>query len=550
MTSYRPAAALALLDAGRGPVAPHVAVRLARTFGGDPAALGQVSAVLRAEHLAGTALLPDPLPAVPAVRSGEGPTALGPDDRWALLCAAVAVTDRADVLLPAVGPATPALLRGQGAAGVEIAGGRFRVADDRLRCVVHDDADLAARTAAHAALARAARDGGEAGTALWHTALSTVAGDELLADGLVELAAVLTARGDTEAAHEVAREAASHGTGERRARAFFVAGRAAMWSGHLTDAEEWLRRAAGSDVPAVGRVAEHCAAVVEALRAGSVADGTGRPAVDATGPGAHLGALVDPLVRTTVARSDRIAMGAVAACLGLLDADPEGAATLLARGVLGVVPTRPRPGPWAASAGALSPVAEAHVRMVQAFLLLHAGETEQAGGVLDDAVARLPVAVVAGGLAGELSRRLDELDPGRPPATTAALEGVGPRPEEAVVGAGAWAVASAGRRSSVRTRGPGGAVLVAATSRERRDVPPGAVADDPTSSPAWTTELTGREVEVARLVTAGKTNREVAASLCVSVRTVEVHLSRIFRKLDVRSRSELVVLALAPGARS
>ncbi|HEY2937739.1 MAG TPA: AAA family ATPase [Gaiellaceae bacterium] len=51
--------------------------------------------------------------------------------------------------------------------------------------------------------------------------------------------------------------------------------------------------------------------------------------------------------------------------------------------------------------------------------------------------------------------------------------------------------------------------------------------------------LTGAEERVARLVAEGKTNREVAAALFVTERTVETHLSSIYRKLDLRSRSEL-----------
>src|SRR5690606_39119390 len=60
----------------------------------------------------------------------------------------------------------------------------------------------------------------------------------------------------------------------------------------------------------------------------------------------------------------------------------------------------------------------------------------------------------------------------------------------------------------------------------------------------WDGLLTERELDVARLVVQGRTNRQVAASLYVSVRTVEVHLGRVFRKLGVRSRTELAVLAL------
>ncbi len=52
-------------------------------------------------------------------------------------------------------------------------------------------------------------------------------------------------------------------------------------------------------------------------------------------------------------------------------------------------------------------------------------------------------------------------------------------------------------------------------------------------------ELTPAEERVAALVAEGRTNREVAAVLYVTDHTVEFHLSRIYRKLGVRSRAEL-----------
>ncbi|MEV6235583.1 helix-turn-helix transcriptional regulator [Lentzea sp. NPDC051838] len=48
--------------------------------------------------------------------------------------------------------------------------------------------------------------------------------------------------------------------------------------------------------------------------------------------------------------------------------------------------------------------------------------------------------------------------------------------------------------------------------------------------------LSGREREVAELVAAGLTNREIATKLFLSVKTVEAHLARVFTKLDVKSR--------------
>lgn len=64
---------------------------------------------------------------------------------------------------------------------------------------------------------------------------------------------------------------------------------------------------------------------------------------------------------------------------------------------------------------------------------------------------------------------------------------------------------------------------------------------------AWEAVLTDRELEVAMLIVAGAANRQVGEILGVSVRTVEVHASRIFAKLGVRSRVELTVLAHRTG---
>jgi DNA-binding NarL/FixJ family response regulator len=54
--------------------------------------------------------------------------------------------------------------------------------------------------------------------------------------------------------------------------------------------------------------------------------------------------------------------------------------------------------------------------------------------------------------------------------------------------------------------------------------------------------LTGRERDVAGLVARGRTNREVAEALFLSEKTVENHLSRIYAKLGLRSRSELAAI--------
>ncbi|MEZ5101066.1 MAG: LuxR C-terminal-related transcriptional regulator [Thermoleophilia bacterium] len=60
--------------------------------------------------------------------------------------------------------------------------------------------------------------------------------------------------------------------------------------------------------------------------------------------------------------------------------------------------------------------------------------------------------------------------------------------------------------------------------------------------------LSEREREVVALVAAGRTNREIGRALYLSEKTVENHLSRIFRKAGVRSRAALAAAAVSLGA--
>jgi DNA-binding CsgD family transcriptional regulator len=52
---------------------------------------------------------------------------------------------------------------------------------------------------------------------------------------------------------------------------------------------------------------------------------------------------------------------------------------------------------------------------------------------------------------------------------------------------------------------------------------------------------------VARLVASGRTNREVAAELIVSAKTVEYHPGHVFAKLGLSSRRELAAALAGPG---
>ena len=60
-------------------------------------------------------------------------------------------------------------------------------------------------------------------------------------------------------------------------------------------------------------------------------------------------------------------------------------------------------------------------------------------------------------------------------------------------------------------------------------------------------ELTSRELDVLRLVAAGKPNKQIAAELAISERTARTHVSRILRKLGLSSRTQAALWAVREG---
>jgi len=67
------------------------------------------------------------------------------------------------------------------------------------------------------------------------------------------------------------------------------------------------------------------------------------------------------------------------------------------------------------------------------------------------------------------------------------------------------------------------------------------------AAPAYPNGLTEREVEVLRLIAAGKTSREIAVELLLSIRTVGRHITNIYGKIDAHSKAEAATFAARYG---
>jgi DNA-binding CsgD family transcriptional regulator len=84
------------------------------------------------------------------------------------------------------------------------------------------------------------------------------------------------------------------------------------------------------------------------------------------------------------------------------------------------------------------------------------------------------------------------------------------------------------------------------SERARKEL--GASGPPLTGRAAPSNALTPQELHIAMLVAEGSTNKEVAAALFLSPKTVEAHLGRVYRKLKLRSRTELALQLVNPAS--
>jgi DNA-binding NarL/FixJ family response regulator len=101
--------------------------------------------------------------------------------------------------------------------------------------------------------------------------------------------------------------------------------------------------------------------------------------------------------------------------------------------------------------------------------------------------------------------------------------------------------------SAVHTVAQGNALLEPGATRRLIEAYVTAQAAVPPPATTLPATLTAREVEILRLIAAGRTNSEIADHLCISPFTCKSHVSHILTKLGARDRIQLVVLAYESG---
>ncbi|MEU7137114.1 LuxR C-terminal-related transcriptional regulator [Streptomyces sp. NPDC046261] len=242
------AAATDLVAAHQGPVAAEVAERLVRDTGGNPLALIELARLLDAEHLAGTAALPLPLPVGRATTALFAPrlSAVGAERRTALLLAALTDTDVDTVTDAAreLGLPAEAVTDLDDDGLVTIEARRIVFAHPLVRSAVVEVATPAQQRAAHRALARALTGPEHTDRRAWHLSASVVGRDEEVAAELERMADRMRDKRAYQVASQSYERAAELAADRGRyARCRFQAAAAAWFAGQFHRAHDLVAEA-------------------------------------------------------------------------------------------------------------------------------------------------------------------------------------------------------------------------------------------------------------------------------------------------------------------
>lgn len=573
-------------------VEPRVADRLIEITRGNPLALLELPTVLTERQLAGREPLEDPLPVGKQIEASflSRVRSLSPAAQTTLLVAAAADTgDVATTLDAAASLEAPAhaLEEAERERLIAIDDGRFAFTHPLVRSAVYQAAEASARRATHRALAHALQGRGRSDRRAWHLAAAALGADEEAAGALVEAAADAELRtGLVEAAHANERAARLTSDPSLRAEQLLKASRRLRSAGEARRAQTLLAEIAESahdpeiradiqlqraslEMHVGDPVVAHRLFVEEAARMEAV----DRPraallyvlsanfhlfqldavaAVETARKAWEIGK--DDLETTEVGRLElplRLLLGTaltlhgeteealphVHRCADICEADPRKEQVRVVVSALSLVEEFQRARRLAEAGVQLDRETGAHV-----------GRQQDARGVLGTfeeqarqtgrtwalaAAARCRGLLVSEGFDTEFATALEWHSRKQIPFERARTElCYGER------------LRRAGRRVEARER-----LQAALATFEQLSASPWVeraraelVASGETirkRKPETREELTPQEVQVAAAVAGGMSNKEAAAALFLSAKTIEFHLGNAYRKLGVRSRTQL-----------
>ncbi|WP_424937640.1 MULTISPECIES: helix-turn-helix transcriptional regulator [Bacteria] len=490
--------------------APWVASCVMDHTGGDTTALIEIMAGLTPAQRSGLSALPDPLP-LPRPIARETADRLSdatPAERQVLATAALMINDRVDLLVAASAVEAHVLLGTVVSRELAVRNGTFSFREGRVRAAALQSLDAEDQYRIHRTLFRVARAAGLRDDAAWHALLSGRASAAEYEAGVARLATRLLQAGNADAAARSAARLASAVTGQRRDRAQVLAAGAALAAGYHADAVARSLRAQSGGSAVLHAEAARIAAAAQAFEEGPPHRG---------GPIDRLSTQIDALRVAAATVTDGTTVDRISEVIALWVTNRGAADARQATLLLSMIETPPT-WPWTSTAGPLSPLVNAWLLAQQIWFQLYAGEDEAAFETLSDVVERFPITHTGGGMTHSAARILAARGLSIGTETIIALGRNAPASpiEYAIEGPAStdYAVVAARRGGPSERR------------RNRAD--------------RLRAMLTPRQEEAFSLLLRGYSNMRISQAMGISPRTVEVHLTQVFRHVGARSRGELI----------